>query len=138
VSRYVMANQVFTTRSACPVRYVISNPSSYAYLDANRPSGDGPEFRPYGDARNCTAYDNWPYGLRNRTGAAAKLTEEELRKRIVSRPGDIPAQRLDTLPLAGSIRRVRRWAQGPSRLARGQSYAAYLKENFGARGTALR
>src|SRR5207302_9442487 len=66
VNRYEMANQVHETLGV-PVTYVVSNPSSYAYLDATRPTPDGSDFRPFGDSRNCTTFDHWPYGLQNRT-----------------------------------------------------------------------
>ena len=36
VTRYEMANKVHDTLGV-PITYVVSNPSSYAYLDANRP-----------------------------------------------------------------------------------------------------
>ena len=39
---------------------------------------------------------------------------------------------LDTLPLAGFDSSCPAMAQGPSRLARGQAYAAYLKEKYNA------
>ena len=65
-NRYEMANQVHDTLRV-PVTYVVANPSSYAYLDAARPAaGDNGAvtFRPFGDARNCTTYDKWPYESR--------------------------------------------------------------------------
>src|SRR5665647_3392647 len=40
-----------------PVTYVVSNPSSYAYLDTTRPHADGSDFRAFTDGRNCTTYD---------------------------------------------------------------------------------
>ena len=65
-NRYEMANQVHDTLGV-PITYVVANPSSYAYLDATRPStSDKGEttFRNFGDGRNCTTYDKWPYGSR--------------------------------------------------------------------------
>src|SRR5258705_6968891 len=56
-NRYEMANQVHDTLGV-PITYVVANPSSYAYLEPVRPAGDGKEFRPFGDGRNCTTYDN--------------------------------------------------------------------------------
>lgn len=43
-----------------PVRYVISSPSSYLYLDANRPTQAG--FAPLPDNR-CPGYNHYRYGL---------------------------------------------------------------------------
>src|SRR5438874_13794068 len=67
VTRYEMANRLHETLGV-PIAYVVANPSSYAYLDPSRPAADGAEFRAFGDSRNCTTYDRWPYGLQNRTG----------------------------------------------------------------------
>src|SRR5437660_10955352 len=82
VSRYEMANQVHDSLPVKP-SYVVANPSSYAYLDALRPSAAAlpagfaaaapgyvaplpanppPPFVPFSDAANCTSYDTWPYG----------------------------------------------------------------------------
>jgi predicted esterase len=132
VSRYVMASQAGETLGV-PVTYVVSNPSSYAYLDARRPAPGGSTFRPYHDARNCTTYDRWPYGLAGRTGAAAKLGDAQLKKQIAGRQVVYLLGELDTLPLAGFDSSCPAMAQGPSRLARGQAYAQYMNENYGAK-----
>jgi pimeloyl-ACP methyl ester carboxylesterase len=133
VSRYAMANRVHENLGV-PVTYVVSNPSSYAYPDANRPrSGDAPaEVGPYGDSRNCTTYNNWPYGLEKRTGYSAAMSDDELRKQYVKRPVVYLLGELDTLPLAGFDSSCPAMAQGPFRLARGQSYAAYMNGKYGA------
>ena len=56
VNRYSMANTLHETLGI-PVNYVVANPSSYAYLDADRPSaGDDAKVGPFPDARNCTTY----------------------------------------------------------------------------------
>ena len=84
VTRYEMANQVHDALGV-PVTYVVSNPSSYAYPDPARPAAAS-EFRNFSDARNCTTYDRWPYGLQNRTGYAAQLSDDQLRKQLAARP----------------------------------------------------
>ena len=82
-NRYEMANTLHETIGV-PIAYVVANPSSYAYLDPTRPAASAAganEFRPFGDARNCTAYDKWPYGLQNRSGGyASRLTDDQLRQ----------------------------------------------------------
>lgn len=130
VSRYVMANRVNDSLGV-PVTYVISNPSSYAYPDGNRPRGDG-EVGQYSEGRNCTTYDKWPYGLQQRNGYAARLTDDELRKQFVSRNVVYLLSELDTLPIAGFDSSCPAMAQGPTRLARGQTYAAYMNQKYGA------
>ncbi len=130
-TRYEMANQVHESISI-PITYVVSNPSSYSYLDAERPSGANNELRPFGDARNCTTFDNWPYGLKNRTGYAAKLPDDQLKRQLASRPVTYLLGELDILPLAGFDSSCPAMAQGPTRLARGQGFAAYVKAKYNA------
>lgn len=134
VTRYEMANQLHDTLGV-PITYVVSNPSSYAYLDPSRPSGDKTEFRSFGDARNCTTYDDWPYGLQKRTGYTAKLTDDQLKKQIAMRPVTYLLGEIDILPLGGFDSSCPAMAQGATRLARGQAYAKYINEKFGAHHT---
>lgn len=131
VTRYEMANQVHDSVGV-PITYVVSNPSSYSYLDADRPSGTNNELRPFGDARNCTTYDSWPYGLKNRSGYTAKLPDDQLKKQLAARPVTYLLGELDILPLAGFDSSCPAMAQGPTRLARGQNFAAYVKAKYNA------
>jgi pimeloyl-ACP methyl ester carboxylesterase len=130
-NRYEMANQVHE-KLGVPVTYVVANPSSYAYLDPERPAGDAKELRPFDDARNCTTYDNWPYGLKRRTGYAAKLSDDQLKKQLASRPTIYLVGELDTLPLAGFDSSCPAMAQGPNRRERGQAFSNYVNEKYNA------
>ena len=131
VSRYEMANQVHETPGV-RVTYVVSNPSSDGYPDSNRPIEGGKEFRLFGDARNCTTYDRWPYGLKDRVGYTASLTDHQMKKQLVSRPTVYLLGELDILPLAGFDGSCPAMAQGSTRLARGQPFVAYIREHYGA------
>ncbi|SRR5579883_2359029 len=131
VTRYEMANKVHETLGV-PVTYVVSNPSSYAYLDATRPNSELTEFRPFGDGRNCTTFDRWPYGLENRTGYTAKVSDDQLKKQLISRPTIYLLGEIDILPLGGFDSSCPAMAQGPTRLARGQAFAKYVHQKFGA------
>src|SRR4029453_17881260 len=117
-----MANQVHE-KLGVPVTYVVANPSSYAYLDPERPAGDAKELRPFGDAPNCTTYANWPYGLKRRTGYAARLSDDQLKKQLASRPTTYLVGELDTLPLAGFDSSCPAMAQGPNRRERGLAFS---------------
>ena len=131
VSRYAMASTSHE-KLGVPVSYVVSNPSSYAYLDGMRPippAGDAGEFK---GAAACPAFDSWPYGMRDRKGYAARLSDEQLKKQLVSRPVVYLLGELDTLPLAGFDSSCPAMAQGPSRLDRGKSYANYIDVKYGA------
>jgi pimeloyl-ACP methyl ester carboxylesterase len=142
VTRYEMANQVHETLGV-PVTYVVSNPSSYAYPDPARPApaegSEAPsrppaaaEFRAYSDAHNCTTYDSWPYGLESRTGYAAQLTDDQLKKQLAARPVTYLLGEIDILPLGGFDSSCPAMAQGPTRLARGQAFGAYVNQKYGA------
>ncbi len=131
VTRYEMANKVHDTLGV-PITYVVSNPSSYAYLDAMRPNADASEFRAFNDARNCTTYDKWPYGLQNRTGYSAKIPDEQLKKQLAARPTTYLLGEIDILPLGGFDSSCPAMAQGPTRLARGQAFAKYVASKYGA------
>lgn len=159
VTRYQMSNQVHD-KLGVPVTYVVSNPSSYAYLDDTRPSdaaysinarapgyvpaapaatgGANPAasagpFRSYGDGRGCTTYDEWPYGLKNRTGYTARVPDDQLKKQLAARPLVYLLGDLDILPLGGFDGSCPAMAQGPTRFARGQAFSKYANEKFGAK-----
>ncbi len=131
-TRYEMANKLHETIGV-PITYVVSNPSSYSYLDPDRPAGANNEQRQFGDARNCTTYDTWPYGLKNRTGYTASIPDDQLKKQLASRPTTYLLGELDILPLAGFDSSCPAMAQGPTRLARGQAFGAYVNAKYNAK-----
>ena len=157
VSRYEMANRVHGALGV-EITYVVANPSSYAYLDATRPTATvlsanvaaaapgyhaGPPAKPpapyaaYADAAGCTAYDHWPYGMQDRNGYAARLPDEQLRKQLAERPTTYLLGELDILPLYGFDSSCSAMAQGPTRLARGLAFLRYVNEKFGAQHRAV-
>src|SRR5712692_8265993 len=136
VTRYEMANLVHD-KLGTPITYVVANPSSYAYLDPDRPAGTSNEMRVFGDARNCTTYDNWPYGLKNRSGYTAKITDDQLKQQLAARPTTYLLGELDILPLAGFDSSCPAMAQGPTRLARGQTFVAYVNAKYKAQHKAV-
>jgi len=131
VTRYEMANKVHDTLGV-PITYVVANPSSYAYLDAMRPNAEGAEVRAFSDARNCTTYDRWPYGLENRTGYTAKIPDDVLKKQLAVRPTTYLLGEIDILPLGGFDSSCPAMAQGPTRRARGEAFAKYIASKYGA------
>jgi pimeloyl-ACP methyl ester carboxylesterase len=149
VNRYEMANRVHDTVGV-PVTYVVSNPSSYAYLDPLRPASGawagtaappgylptptaGDLFRAFSDARNCSSYDQWPYGLGHRTGYTAAAKDDQLKQQVASRPTTYLLGELDILPLGGFDGSCPAMAQGPTRLARGEAFSRYVGEKYGAK-----
>jgi hypothetical protein len=122
VNRYEMSNKVHETLGM-PVRYVVANPSSYAWIDATRPVAV--------DA--CTNYDRWPYGFEHRSGYAARISDEDLKKQLASRPTTYLLGEIDILPLGGFDSSCSAMRQGPTRLARGQAFGKYVDEQLGAK-----
>jgi pimeloyl-ACP methyl ester carboxylesterase len=150
VSRYEMANHVQDSLGVA-VSYVVANPSSYAWPDATRvlPIDDGQaenavsgwkEEKPhtkfsYGpfDSSKVANYDSWPYGLENRTeGYTAKMSDEQLKKQLVSRTTTYLLSQVDTLPLGGFDGSPSAMAQGATRRARGEAFVKYVNEQLGA------
>jgi hypothetical protein len=122
VNRYEMSNRVHESLGV-PVKYVVSNPSSYAWIDANRPAEVGP---------NCANYNRWPYGFENRSGYASRVSEEDLGKQLASRPTTYLLGEIDILPLGGFDSSCSAMAQGTTRLARGQAFGKYVNEKVNA------
>jgi hypothetical protein len=130
VNRYAMANHVHE-KLGVPVTYIVSNPSSYAYLDSTRPRGE--DFANFGDGRNCTTYNKWPYGLENRTGGyTSKESDDQLKKQLAARPVTYLLGEIDILPLGGFDSSCPAMAQGATRFARGQAFGKYVNQKFGA------
>jgi hypothetical protein len=127
-----MANRVHEALGVS-VRYVVANPSSYAYPDDLRPGADGKPgaFR---DARNCVTYNLWPYGLEKRTGYTAELSAQRLTGQMAARPATYLLGEFDTLPVGGFDSSCPAMAQGATRLARGQAFVAYVQGKYGASG----
>src|SRR5438270_4769476 len=124
VNRYEMTNQVHD-HLGVPVTYVVSNPSSYAYPDATRPVAD---------AGKCATYNRWPYGLEERgNGYTSKIPNEQLKKQLAARPTVYLLGEIDILPLGGFDGSCSAMAQGPTRLARGQSFVKLVTTKYGAK-----
>ena len=152
VTRYELANGIHE-KLPFPVTYVVANPSSYTYPDTLRPTASAvisrfpagapgytavptkptAPFVEFADAQGCTSYNAWPYGFERRVGYAAKIADEELKRRLASRPVTYLLGELDILPLYGFDGSCGAMAQGPTRLARGLAFAKYVNENLGAR-----
>jgi pimeloyl-ACP methyl ester carboxylesterase len=155
VTRYEMANRVHETLGV-PVTYVVANPSSYAWPAATRPmpSADAEpadakdgwtsesahtnfSFGPY-EAGACQNYNKWPLGLENRaSGYTVKMSDDELKKQLISRPTTYLLGQVDTLPLGGFDSSCAAMAQGPTRRARGEAFFKYVNETLGAKHQAI-
>jgi pimeloyl-ACP methyl ester carboxylesterase len=155
VARYELANRVHETLGV-PVSYVVANPSSYAWPDSTRPlpvDDAAPEnavlgwktetphtnfsygpYKPSDTCKNAESYDLWPYGLEKRTsGYTAGMSDDQLKKQLVSRPTTYLLSQVDTLPLGGFDGSCNAMAQGATRRARGEAYLKFVNEHLGAK-----
>jgi len=132
VTRYEMANRVHDTLGI-QLRYVVANPSSYAYPDSTRPATvkGKIDFRQF-KGRSCESYNRWPYGLDERSGYAKTATVDELRKQLIERPTTYLLGGRDVRPVDGFDASCAAMAQGATRLARGRAFAAYVNQRLGA------
>jgi pimeloyl-ACP methyl ester carboxylesterase len=106
------------------VRYVVANPSSYAWFTSDRPDA--------AIAQSCPGYDRWKYGMHDLPSYATGQNVEALERAYVGRDvihllgtEDIDPHHpaLDTSCMAE--------AQGLQRYARGHAYFAALQARYG-------
>jgi len=104
------------------VRYVIANPSSYAYFDERRPVA----FSHAG----CPAFNRWKYGLSDLPAYAAGQTPEQLEENYVQRDIVYLLGQQDIDPNHPALdKSCEAKAQGANRLIRGRSYFEFLKRS---------
>lgn len=121
VQRYAIATQGEAALKAARigVRYVVANPSSYAYFSAERPE---PQI-----AASCAGYNSWKYGMEARPPYLAAATPAELEQRYVARQVIYLLGTKDTNPDHPALdKSCMAEAEGPYRYARGHSYAAVM------------
>jgi pimeloyl-ACP methyl ester carboxylesterase len=126
VQRYAIASrgEAPLTAAHIAVRYVVANPSSYAYFSDQRPE---PQI-----AASCAGYDNWKYGMQARPDYLAKPAPAELEKTYVARHVIYLLGTKDTNPNHPALdKSCMAEAQGPYRYARGHSYAATMASRDG-------
>jgi pimeloyl-ACP methyl ester carboxylesterase len=122
VQRYAIAGKgeaALTTRGI-GVRYVVANPSSYAYFDSARPE---PSI-----AASCPRYNDWKYGMDARPSYLAGPTVTALEQAYVARRVIYLLGTRDTNPDHPALDKTcMAEAQGPYRYARGHAYAAVMQ-----------
>ncbi|WPO46772.1 alpha/beta hydrolase [Pseudomonas sp. S1Bt23] len=103
------------------LRYVIANPSSYAYFDEQRPVKV--------DAGACPGFNHWKYGLLKLPAYAAGQTAQQLEQSYVKRDITYLLGKQDTDPHHPALdTSCAAEAQGAYRLIRGHNYFNYLKQ----------
>ncbi|MGE8154214.1 alpha/beta fold hydrolase [Pseudomonas vancouverensis] len=122
VQRYAMLghDQPALQAAGVPVRYVIANPSSYAYFDERRPVA-------FSHAA-CPNFNRWKYGLTDLPAYAEGQTPAQLQENYLKRDIVYLLGQQDIDPNHPALdKSCEAEAQGPYRLARGHNYFDYLK-----------
>jgi pimeloyl-ACP methyl ester carboxylesterase len=100
-------------------RFVVANPSSYAYLDAQRPMAFDPA--------SCPGFNDWKYGLQDLPAYAAGQTPAQLEERYVKRDIVYLLGQLDIDPQHPALDTgCEAQTQGAYRLLRGYFFFDYL------------
>ena len=103
------------------LRYVVANPSSYAYFTPQRPV----KF----DIASCPGFNDWKYGLQNLPAYAKGQSAEQLEQAYVSRNITYLLGQQDTDPNHPALdKSCEAETQGAYRLIRGHNYFDYLKQ----------
>ncbi len=121
VQRYAIAGkgELALTRQGIGVRYVVANPSSYAYFNSERPE---PSI-----AASCPGYNRWKYGMEARPAYLAGPSIVDLEQAYVARRVIYLLGTLDTNPNHPALDKTCMGeAEGPYRYARGHAYAAAM------------
>lgn len=124
VQRYALTTQADKALQAdgIKVRYVIANPSSYAYFNAQRPI---PTF----DAANCPGFNTWKYGLKELPAYAQGQKHRQLEQAYIERDITYLLGAKDTNPNHPALdKSCEAEAQGAFRLERGKNYFEYLTQ----------
>ncbi|MGE7814795.1 alpha/beta hydrolase [Pseudomonas sivasensis] len=102
------------------LRYVVANPSSYAYFSRQRPV----QF----DTASCPGFNDWKYGLQHLPAYAKGQSAEQLEQAYVSRDITYLLGQQDTDPNHPALdKSCEAETQGAYRLMRGHNYFDYLK-----------
>jgi hypothetical protein len=127
VQRYATVGQGPTGAPAgIAIRYVVANPSSYAYFTADRPTAGG-GFAPY-PLDECHKFDQWKYGLEDLPAWLGDPGAPALERTYVRRDVTYLLGARDTDPeLAALDRSCAAEAQGPTHLQRGLDFFRYLQ-----------
>ena len=124
VQRYALTTQADKAlqSNGIKVRYVVANPSSYAYFNAQRPI---PTF----DAANCPGFNTWKYGLKELPAYAEGQKHRQLEQAYVERDMTYLLGAKDTDPNHPALdKSCEAEAQGAFRLERGKNYFEYLTQ----------
>jgi pimeloyl-ACP methyl ester carboxylesterase len=127
VQRYAILGRsgAALSKAGIGLRYVVANPSSYAYFSPERPDPEGG----FGlvDRAACPGFNAWKYGMENLPPYAADAAAKALETAYAARDVTYLLGTADVNPNHPALDKTcAAEAQGPYRLARGRAYFAYL------------
>ena len=126
VQRYAIAGkgEATLTREGIGVRYVVANPSSYAYFSGDRPE---PSI-----AATCAGYNDWKFGMEKRPPYLADATAAALEQAYVARRVIYLFGTLDTDPDHPALdKSCMAESEGAYRYARGHAYVTVMQARDG-------
>ncbi|WP_145009240.1 alpha/beta hydrolase [Pseudomonas oryzihabitans] len=113
--------------SGIRLRFVVANPSSYAYFDASRPDAQGRP-APFAGAATCADFDTWKYGMQGLPAYAEGRSATTLEQHYAGLDLTYLLGAEDIDPNHPALdKSCAAEAQGPYRLARGLNYYRYLQ-----------
>ncbi|MEB0044552.1 MULTISPECIES: alpha/beta fold hydrolase [unclassified Pseudomonas] len=121
VQRYALLahDQPALTAAGISVRYVVANPSSYAYFNEQRPVTF--------DHTQCPGFNRWKYGLTDMPVYASGQTSPQLESSYIKRDVTYLLGQQDTDPNHPALDKgCEAEAQGAYRLIRGHNFFDYL------------
>ena len=136
VQRYAVGTQVDMKLPGIQMKFVVANPSSYVYLNDQRPLPFADGFAvPPAQPDPCADYDTYKYGLKGRNEYmsrldASALVERYRRRHVTYLLGASDADATDD----GLDTRCGGMLQGRFRLERGFNYKAHMDRFFSPHG----
>jgi poly(3-hydroxybutyrate) depolymerase len=122
--RYAATNQL-DPLGGIALSYAVVSPSTYVWLDSTRPASTA----------GCSGYDDYYYGLQNRTGYVAIPSAEQIVDELVARDVAYLVGSEDTLANEGESgldTSCGANAQGPDRLSRAQAFFSTVQSRGAA------
>lgn len=123
VQRFALTGHAHTAlqTEGIRLRYVVANPSSYAYFSPQRPV----KF----ETASCPGFNTWKYGMQHLPAYANGQSAEQLEQAYVSRTITYLLGQQDTDPNHPALdKSCEAETQGAYRLIRGHNYFDYLKQ----------
>ena len=128
VHRYAATTAHREPGTRVPVRYVVTNPSTYLYAGPEREDASGGFAVP---PDGCADYDDWHYGLRDRNSYAERLPVDSIRARLARHDVRILLGAADTATASLDVSCGAN-LQGPRRYHRGRALVRFMDWAYAA------